>query len=481
MNINGTVGDSRQCSEYGLPQGSVLSPVLFKIYVSDFLTELKSRKDIVLYKFADDGTVKVTAENSQTCLETVQYVLECLQNWTSKWRMKINCDKNKTELLCFNTAENNKDIIPLQFKLGDQSINRVSQTKVLGLVIDDDLTYIPHSQEVLKSLHLVWQTLCKYSSRHWGLNQNVMLHLIKALFISKLSYASHIWMNKVNTQEINKLWYHVIKSIKGAVLIISQSIAEVILGVPPLLIQTTVNNIKHFLKININPIPQDSYAEFICSTYNDAEQSTLSIHNKLKVVFKFLQWKSNEYMTDFTKNDLEITSGNRYGRFFELTAKACSYSKKVMNQYIEDILWKSSLKTQFQLEGYHNHPIPSCSIIPVPSNSNRKSEVLLMSMMYKNNILRSSLYKLGKVSSPLCSLCTEEEETADHILFRCSAVDRDLRKNAFTAYKLANNLVDGESTEVDFIELVNTSRNRQFVLSCMIILNDIDLNVTVEL
>ena len=92
LNINGRLGDLRQCSEYGLPQGSVLSPVLFKIYVSDFLSDLKNRQDIVLYKFADDGTVKITATNSQTCLATMEYVLERLQAWTKKWRMKINCD-----------------------------------------------------------------------------------------------------------------------------------------------------------------------------------------------------------------------------------------------------------------------------------------------------------------------------------------------------------------------------------------------------
>ena len=78
--------------------------------------------------------------------------------------MKINYDKNKTEVLCFNTVERNRDIIPKQFKIGDKIIYRVSQTKVLGLLIDEDLTYNAHSQEVLKNLHATWATLCKYSS-----------------------------------------------------------------------------------------------------------------------------------------------------------------------------------------------------------------------------------------------------------------------------------------------------------------------------
>ena len=78
LNINGKVGNTRQSADYGLPQGSVLSPVLFKIYVQDFLSELVNRTDIDILKFADDGTLKISAENSQTCIQTLNYVLELL-------------------------------------------------------------------------------------------------------------------------------------------------------------------------------------------------------------------------------------------------------------------------------------------------------------------------------------------------------------------------------------------------------------------
>ena len=481
LNINGKLGDSRQCSEYGLPQGSVLSPVLFKLYVSDFLADLNGRCDIVLYKFADDGTIKITSENSQTCIDTMEHVLKCLQAWTKKWRMKINCDKNKTEVICFNTVERNRDVIPKQFKIGDKVIYRVAQTKVLGLLIDEDLTYNSHSQEVLKSLHAIWSTLCKYSSRHWGFSQNVMLYLVKALFVSKLSYAGHIWINKENLKEINKLWYHVLKSITGAVLNISQNLAEVILGIPPILMQAKINCIKHFLKLNVKPVPHDRYTEFLSTTHNDPNIRSTSLDIKFKDVFQFLKWKTNEYKSHFTNMEIVIINTNLYGSFFELSPKASSYTQKMMNLYTESVLWKMTLKTQFQLEGYHNYPMPSCSKLPIPSSTNRITEVLVMSMLYKNNLLNSSLYRLGKVPSPLCSLCATEEQTADHILFRCSKVDEDLRQSAWTNYRLANDLSDGEDTAVDFIGLVNTSRDKNFIMSCMNIVSSIDLNVTIEL
>ena len=306
LNINGFEGNQRQSADYGLPQGSVLSPVLFKIFVSDFVSELNGRKDIVIYKFADDGTIKVTAKDSPTCLSTMNHVLLRLHAWTRKWRMKINCDRNKTEIICFNTSENNINLIPNQFKLGNETILRVAQTKVLGLTIDEKLTYKAHSQAVLKRLYEVWSTLCKYASRNWGFNQQVMLYLVKTLFLSVISYAGHIWMDDENVKEINKLWYHVIKSIIGAVFNIKQVIAEVILGVPPLLIQSRANGIKHLLKLNFNNVPNDRYKEFLSTTLNDLYVKSSVIEKKFKEVFRFLHWKYENFPSNFTETDYAI-------------------------------------------------------------------------------------------------------------------------------------------------------------------------------
>ena len=481
LNINGKLGNLRQCAEYGLPQGSVLSPVLFKIYVMDFLSELHHRPDIDLYKFADDGTVKVIADNSQKCVETLQYILDCLQAWTKKNRMKVNCDRNKTEVICFHTAENNKELIPKSYKLGDKEIYRVPETKVLGLTIDEDLTYHLHSQDVLKSLNSKWAVLCKYSNRHWGFNQQVMIYLLKALFISKLSYASHIWITKNNLKEINKLWYHMLKSITGAVLNLSQNVAELILGVPPITIQTKINSIKHFLKLINKPVQNDTYKVFLAATYNEVTKSPTTIHNKFRDMFTFLDWKMKLFPSHFNTIDKDIVSSKLYIDFYKLSEKSCSYTKVMINQYIEQVLWKSTLKNQFQLDGYPIAPNPSCDVLPIPPNTSREAEIILMSLLYKNNLMNSSLYKLSKVPSPLCSFCGQEEETADHILFRCASVQEELRNSASTNYRLANKLSEEEVVADSYIGLLNASRDQTFICSCINILSGLNLKVTVDL
>ena len=470
LNINGYKGNKRQSSNYGLPQGSVLSPVLFKIFLMDFVAELNYREDISILKFADDGTIKVTADNSEECVEKLNTILEHLLNWTKKWRMKVNCDKNKTEVICFHTKENNKNLIPSSFSLGNKKILRVSSTKVLGLTMDEDLTYEMHCGNVLKSIQTTWVNLCKYSNRHWGFKQDVMLYLVKTLILSKIHYASHIYATTRNFQKIIKFWYHILKSVMGSVLNPKQNITEAVLGVPPLPIQTKVNSIKHLLKLNIKPLNSDRYRDFIQKSYNEDDKSPNCIYNKLKTTFDFLLWKLHMYPSHFCQQDAYIINEKLFGQFFSLQEKSCSYNKQIVNRYTDEVLWKASLNNQFQLEGYPSSPTPSSNALPIPKNASRKTEVLLMNIFHKNNVLKHSLYRIGKVNSPLCTLCGLAEETAEHILFNCTMIREDLRLRALHYY---NNIVH---TPTDYATgFLSASRNAAFISSCVEILKDLPL------
>ena len=132
------------------------------------------------------------------------------------------------------------------------------------------------------------------------------------------------------------------------------------------------------------------------------------------------------------------------------------------------------------MEGYPISPNPKLDPPPIPRGTPRVT-VLFLSMLYKNNLLNSSLYRLGKVPSPLCSLCGQEEETPDHILFKCSTVQEDLRNRAITTYELASGCSEGETVAGTYIGLLNASKNTEFVEACIHILSSVNLRVSVEL
>ena len=342
LNINGDKGDPKESSEYGLPQGSVLSPLLFKIFLMDIIDELKTKPHIDIYKFADDGTVKVTAPDTATCLMYFKELLLCITEWKRKWRLKINCQKNKTEVINFNTAEKDDNLVPTTFKLDNEEIHVVEKTKVLGLVIDKNMSYHHHAEETLKLLNMIWVDICKYSNREWGLNLHTMVQLIKTLFIPKLQYAGHIFISEDNLTDIKKLWYKLIKTSIGAVLNISVSVAEVILGLPPLELQTKINRIKHFLKLNILKTPGDLYLQTISDIYNPADKSPSILHSSLKDVFQFLNWKFKQHPEHFSDSDKIILQSSNFFNFesksFPIRQASSSFCK-ASNFLLTIILW----------------------------------------------------------------------------------------------------------------------------------------------
>ena len=128
LKVNGVVGPIRQCSDVGLPQGSALSPILFKIFLMDLAADLRKKNNVDVFKFADDGTLKATGDTTPACLETLSEILETVHAWSRKWRMVINCNRNKSEVIAFTTAENDRNLVPKTIKIGDKEIKRVSKT-----------------------------------------------------------------------------------------------------------------------------------------------------------------------------------------------------------------------------------------------------------------------------------------------------------------------------------------------------------------
>ena len=477
LDVNGDVGQVRNTSTYGLPQGSALSPVLFKLYLLDILEEFNGRSDISILKFADDGSVIISQKTSEKCIQSLEQVMESLKHWSSRWRMKINCQKNKTEFICFGTAENNADQIPLTIKLGHEDIRKVEETKVLGVMVDSKLSYLAHSQMILKRLLGKWATICKYSNNRWGFSQKVITQISRTLILTIMHYAGLVWINSKNMEEIEQLWYRIVKAATGAVFNLRKSIAEVINGIPPINIQNRVNKIKHYLKLNINPSPEDKVREFIETCYSQQLRKKIppELIYSLKESFRFLSWKSEMCPNQFTENDKTIIVNKSMHEYLHLTTKACSYTKNLISKYTEKI-WYSSIKNELNMDGLYYIPKPSCAMLPVPANTTREQEVVLMSLMYSNNLFNSFLYRhTYLVESPLCRRCKQQEETPYHIILECSDKSEE-------AKKILCQVVNEEEIQInDCTTLLNGSRHPPFIKICLEILKQDTYRVQVAL
>ena len=116
---------------HGVPQGSILGPILFLIYINDLPKLAFNDTKILLY--ADDTSIIVTSPNVDMLQEQSDKIFQDVNNWFKINQLSLKY--KKTQYLQFKTQNSIDYQIRLNFM--DNFVNKSSQTKFLGLIIDD--------------------------------------------------------------------------------------------------------------------------------------------------------------------------------------------------------------------------------------------------------------------------------------------------------------------------------------------------------
>ena len=144
VNCNNTYSDLLEVI-CGVPQGSILGPKLFILYIND-ICNISKILDFII--FADDTNIFCTGDNLQEICKIMSSELEKLQNWFALNKLSLNV--TKTNFMVFGKKFSSKKC---QVNMSEFQIDRVYVTKFLGVIIDSDLSWKSHTTEVKSKMY----------------------------------------------------------------------------------------------------------------------------------------------------------------------------------------------------------------------------------------------------------------------------------------------------------------------------------------
>ena len=175
-----------------MPQGSILGPLLFNIYINDLFYFIDNAS---IANYADDNTTYLTNKSLEILISNLEIEINTLNNWFKSNYLSSNDDKNK--LLVTNSN-------PVSAKVGNEVIISSISVKLLGITLDSKLTFKDHVTKMCKKISNKIHALGRVAKYM----DSKKIKLIMQIFIeNEFNYCPPIWVmhNRTLNNKINKL------------------------------------------------------------------------------------------------------------------------------------------------------------------------------------------------------------------------------------------------------------------------------------
>ena len=437
LKVNDYIGHQRLVGLFGLPQGSVLSPLLFVIFVTDLFKDIHllsgSNESALVFKYADDGSVMVAAKSLSDCFNLMQKICDQMSEWCRKWRLAVNCKRNKTEAVIVKSKDVSSTVLG-KLVISGQTIEFVSKSRVLGISVDEDMSFQDHARNVLKSCWYEWYRLSSHTTRKRGLNTSTLSLLFKTAVLTKLMYGAPVWL-QANVDVFKGFISKVLLKISGSQFYSSNAVLEVALLIPPLQQNLDFMTMKFVMK-------------------------GLSLDDELKAVILQIEESPNHPYYRHTILIKEFLAWKRTGKFstcrslqlLDITDEEMQYGKLEMHQYM-CAKWDQNIICN-TLE----HFIGSWNFTEQDENNDSSNELISTHRAFQNSLFlrvdkrcnssnimdflhghclrfrnfRHTVEKDHGITDE-CLDCNHEKDSIAHKLFHCPTFAGS-KRDALTAY-----------------------------------------------
>lgn len=191
----------------GVPQGSVLGPVLFNLYIND----IPKSNNTKLSLFADDTALITSSWRLSAIVNNLNTTVHKIFKFFVKWRLKLN--ELKTEFIIL--TKRRPDLSNITIKVNNTNINPSNEVKYLGVLFDSKLTFTKHINKSCTTANKILRMIYPIYNRRSKLSQKNKLIIFKTIIRPVLTYGCPAWQiaSKSNIKNLQIIQNHCLRII----------------------------------------------------------------------------------------------------------------------------------------------------------------------------------------------------------------------------------------------------------------------------
>lgn len=362
----------------GVPQGSVLGPLLFLVFINDIADDMLGLTRL----FADDTSIGHTAYDEETLKNMINIDLNNIKLWADQWLVKFN--PSKTDIMVFSARNQQNDFI---FEFDNIALHTVNIHKHLGVIFSSDCKWSKHIdyliQRASKQLNVMRKLKFKLKREYL---EKIYLTFIRPI----LEYSSEVWDNcgQINSDRLEKIQLEAARIVTGLTSYASLACIYTETGWEKLSTRREVKKLCLFYKITTGETPEYLY-DLIPPTVE--EISNYNLRNRQNI---------SQPLSRLTLYQQS---------FFPATIKLWNSLESNIRQLPAFGSFKQTIQTHF----FKNVKPPLYYNV-----GDRYINILHTRIRNKCSALNSDLYHANLVPNSYCA-CGFFNENAEHFLLYC--------------------------------------------------------------